>query len=106
METFKVLYKPDGEITIVGSTDEPGDFITIDYNTFLKVSARPQSYLVKDKKLVEKEIEESKPAKKLKLDDSDGDWIVVKDNLFHCIGRANPKPEWFDKDKHTWVKYD
>tara|TARA_R100000773_G_C4187179_1_gene94493 strand:+ start:225 stop:539 length:315 start_codon:yes stop_codon:yes gene_type:complete len=103
---YRIYYTHDGEITTVGVSKDPGTYIECNLEIMEKVQQAPQTFLVKDKKLVSKKYPPKKQAKKLQLVDDPPGWIVAHDNFFEVIEYANEKPLWFDFDKHKWVRYD
>ena len=103
---FKIYYTQTGDITMVGSSDEPGTHITCDLETLQKLQGNTHLYRIENKKLVKKDIEPSKPAKSFKIVNVAPGYICAKDNLFEVIDYSNEKPLWFDVDTHSWVRYD
>lgn len=103
---YKAYYDSDGNLTIIGRSDEPGNFIEIDEQTFLEVTKAPQKWQIIKNKLVPIEELADKPPRSYKFVNENGEWIVQKDNLFSCISYAKIKPSWFDDTKHSWIKYD
>ena len=102
---YRIYYTHEGEITIVGASDQPGEYIECDLKTLEKIQASPHLYRIENKKIVEKTIEHKKRKKFCHTDSFPG-WICVKDNLFNILAYVSNKPKWFDERKHSWVKYD
>jgi len=63
---FKIYYTQTGDITMVGSSDDPGTYITCDLETLQKLQGNTHHYRIENKKLVKKVIEQSRPARSLK----------------------------------------
>lgn len=103
---YKIYYTHNGEITTIGVSDQPGEYIECDLKTMLEIQKSPQQYIIKNQKILMKEKEENKPARFFTLFDNGPGWICAKDNLFNVLEYAKIKPEWFDETKHSWVKYD
>lgn len=103
---YRIYYTHEGEITTVGVSQAPGDYIECDLDVMTKVQQAPQTFLIMDKKLVSKTTAPKKLPKKLKLCDEPPGWICSHDNFFEVIEYANEKPIWFDFDKHRWIRYD
>ena len=103
---FKIYYTHEGEITMVGASTEPGEHITCDLATVEKLQGQIHLYEVKNKQLVKKQLETSRPPKKIEIVDDAPGWICHHDNFFEVIEHANEKPIWFDERTHSWVRYD
>ena len=103
---FKIYYTHEGEITMVGSSTEPGEHITCDLATVEKLQGQIHLYEVKNKQLVKKQLETSKPPRKIQIVDDALGWICQRDNFFEVIEYAEQKPIWFDERTHSWVQYD
>ena len=103
---FKIYYTHEGEITMVGSSTEPGEHITCDLATLEKLQGQTHLYEVKNKQLVKKQLETSKPPRKIQIVDHAPGWICQRDNFFEVIEYAEQKPIWFDERTHSWVQYD
>ena len=103
---YRIYYTHVGESTTVGVSQAPGTFIECNLEIMEKVQQAPQTFFIKDKKLMLKTIAPKKQPKKLQLVDEPPGWICAHDNFFEVIEYANEKPLWFDFDKHKWVRYD
>ena len=103
---YRIYYTHEGEITTVGASDQPGNFIECDLDTMLAVQTSVHLYEIKNQKLVKKQLEQTKTARQFKIVDQAPGWICVKDNLFEVIEYATIQPKWFDDDKHSWIQYD
>ena len=103
---YRVYYTVEGEITMVGASDEPGDFIEVDYDTMIDMQNNGHLHMIQNKKIVKKPVEPDKPAQQFGITEGAPGWICHKDNLFHVIEYATIQPEWFDDDKHSWIQYD
>ena len=103
---IKIYYTHEGEITMVGSSTEPGEHITCDLATLEKLQGQTHLYEVKNKQLVKKQLETSKPPRKIQIVDDAPGWICQRDNFFEVIEYAEQKPIWFDERTHSWVQYD
>ena len=51
---YRIYYTHDGEITTVGVSKDPGTYIECNLEIMEKVQQAPQTFLVKDNKLVSK----------------------------------------------------
>ena len=103
---YRIYYTHDGEITTVGVSDQPGDFIECDLETMLDIQKAVHLFRIENKKIVKKQAETNKQPRLLFLDDNGPGWICSKDNLFNVLEYAKIKPKWFDSNQHSWVKYD
>ena len=103
---YRIYYTHEGEITTVGASDQPGNFIECDLDTMLAVQTSVHLYEIKNQKLVKKQLEQTKTARQFKIVDQAPGWICAKDNLFEVIEYARIQPKWFDDDKHSWIQYD
>ena len=103
---FKIYYTHEGEITMVGSSTEPGEHIMCDLATLEKLQGQTHLYEVKNKQLVKKRLETSKPPRKIQFVADAPGWICQRDNFFEVIEYAEHKPIWFDEPTHSWVQYD
>jgi len=105
---FKIYYNHLGQITIVGASDEPGDFISCNEETMIEVQKgmTTMAHEVINGELRSKLKETQKQGKNFKFTKELSGWIVEKDNLFVCIKPAKVTPDWFDKNKHSCVNYD
>lgn len=102
---YKIYYTHEGDITTVGASDQPGEYIECDLDTMVKIQASPHLFKIENKKIVKKTIEHN-TGKKFHHTDSVPGWICMKDNLFTVLEYATIKPSWFDDTKHSWVTYD
>lgn len=103
---YRIYYTHNGNITTVGASNEPGDYIECDLETMLEVQQSVHMYMVNNKKLTKKVFEPAKASKSFALDTQPPGWVCAKDNLFEVIEYATIQPKWFDSHKHSWVKYD
>ena len=103
---YRIYYTHDGEITTIGVSDQPGEYIECDLDTMLKLQESVHLYKIENEKIVKKTSEASQPARKFTCSDQPLGWICTKDNLFQVIEYATITPDWFDESKHSWVKYD
>ena len=103
---YRIYYTHEGEITTVGASDQPGDYIECDLDTMLAVQKSVHLYEIKNQKLVKKQLEQTKTARQFKIVEQAPGWICAKDNLFEVIEYATIQPKWFDDDKHSWIQYD
>ena len=62
---YRIYYTHEGEITTVGVSQAPGDYIECDLDVMTKVQQAPQTFLIMDKKLVSKTTAPKKQPKKL-----------------------------------------
>tara|TARA_E500000318_G_C3438219_1_gene163908 strand:+ start:178 stop:492 length:315 start_codon:yes stop_codon:yes gene_type:complete len=103
---YKIYYTQTGDITMVGSSDDPGTYITCDLETLQKLQGNTYLYRIENRQLVKKIIEQTKPSRSFKIVDGAPGYICARDNLFEVIEYANEKPIWFDANTHSWVRYD
>jgi len=103
---YRIYYTQEGEITTVGASDQPGDYIECDLETMMDVQKNVHLYQIVDQKIVKKPLEQARSARQLRITDQAPGWICAKDNLFEVIEYATIKPEWFNDDKHSWIQYD
>lgn len=103
---YRIYYTHDGEITTVGVSDQPGEYIECDLETMIKLQESVHLFEIKNKKIVKKTLETNKPARTFNHTYEPPGWICTKDNLFQVIEYATITPDWFDESKHSWVKYD
>ena len=57
---YRIYYTHEGEITIVGASDQPGEYIECDLKTLEKIQASPHLYRIENKKLLKKQLNTKK----------------------------------------------
>ena len=102
---FRAYYDADGELTTIGVSTDPGNYLQIDQKTFEEITQAPHTWRVVNKRLKKKSTAPHLASNKYQFTNDKGQWIVEKDNLFICVKHATIKPSWFDANKHSWVKY-
>lgn len=103
---YRIYYTQEGEITTVGASDQPGEYIEVDLETMMDVQKNVHLYHVVDQTIAKKPIEQARSGRQFRISDQAPGWICMKDNLFAVLEYATIQPKWFDDAKHSWVQYD
>jgi hypothetical protein len=108
--TYKIYYNDHGDITMLTTTDKPGNYVVVEEEYWNTVNMNPLKYAVKKGEVVlKKKLIQEPPTLKVtnQFDHNQKTmFITKKNNLFECVDSVTIEVDWFDNNKHQWVKYD